>query len=293
MIKPHSNVGNNFPISYYFLFLLPKNAFSRLCGVIAGLMLPAVILKPLIYLFIKAFEVDMSDAHLTVPQYSTFNAFFTRHLKDGARPIPSAHDVLVSPVDGTIGQFGTIENGLLIQAKDLEYTLADLFDDPVKAEAYEGGGYITIYLAPYNYHRIHSPVKGHVHHCSYIPGNLWTVSSVGVNNIPRLFAQNERIISYLETASGECAVVKVGATVVGKIKVCYHSIESNLFRAKRTGFPLQQPYFVDRGDELGLFELGSTVICCFKKGHVQWGKINNGDTVRLGKALGTLIGMDS
>jgi len=286
MTVPHSKIGRHFPLGYYFLYLLPKNAFSRLCGIIAELRLPSMILQPLIRLFIRVFRIDMSEAIEPVSTYPTFNAFFTRCLKPETRPINSQSNRLVSPVDGTIGQFGVIAEGHLIQAKGLDYTIADLLDDPVRAKEYEGGHYITIYLAPYNYHRIHSPVSGSIRHCTYIPGQLWTVSPLGVNNVRNLFPRNERIVSYIETIQGECSVVKVGATVVGKVKLAYHSIETNQFGAQRAEIALHQPYNLERGQELGVFELGSTVICCFKPGQVQWGRLAIGQSVRLGEALG-------
>lgn len=274
------------PLAYYFLFLLPKNAFSRFCGMIAEAPLPAFLLSLMIHSFIRIFKIDMSEAEGTVASFPTFNAFFTRKLKQGARPIDPSPASLVSPVDGTIGQVGTIQGGKLIQAKGLDYSIQDLLDDSVRAEDYKNGTYITIYLAPYNYHRIHSPVTGTVSHCTYVPGKLWTVSPLGVNHVEDLFSKNERIISYLNTSGGECALVKVGATVVGKIKVCYHSIESNLFFAKRAHFPVEPAYQVKKGDEVGVFELGSTVICCFKPGQVNLKPLEVGQVVKLGQSLG-------
>ncbi|MBF0288811.1 MAG: phosphatidylserine decarboxylase [SAR324 cluster bacterium] len=286
MTKPHSKVGRRFPIGYYFFYLLPKSSFSRLCGIIAELRIPKFLLQPLIRCFIWIFKIDMSDALEPVTIYPTFNAFFTRHLKPESRPVQIGKNILVSPVDGTIGQFGTLQDGKMIQAKGLDYTVADLLDDPARAREYAGGEYITIYLAPYNYHRIHSPVSGHIQYCAYIPGQLWTVSPWGVNNVQNLFPRNERIISYVQTTRGECAVVKVGATVVGKVKVPYHSIETNCFQAQRTGVVLHRPYMLQRGDEIGVFELGSTVVCCFKPGQVQWDALSLGQPLKMGEAIG-------
>ncbi len=289
MTEPHSKVGKDFPIAYYFLYLLPKNSFSRLCGIIAELHIPQLLLQPLIQSFIWIFKVDMSDALEPVTTYPTFNAFFTRRLKPEKRPIPMETNILISPVDGTIGQFGTIQDGHMIQAKGLDYTVADLLDDSARAREYIGGEYITIYLAPYNYHRIHSPVSGQIQHCAYIPGQLWTVSPLGVNNVHNLFPRNERIVSYVQTTQGECVVIKVGATVVGKVKVPYHSIETNCLKGQRTGVTLQHPYALSRGDEIGVFELGSTVICCFKPGQVRWNGISIGQSVKMGEAIGNFF----
>ncbi len=274
------------PLGYYLLWILPKNLFSRLCGWFANLRLPPFLLKPLLHLFVRAFQVDMKHAIEPLENYPTFNAFFTRRLQIMARPITSPPHHLVSPVDGTVGQFGTIKNGTLIQAKGQDYPLSELLGDSHKASQYQDGMYLTIYLAPHNYHRIHSMVAGIVDRCSYIPGKLWTVSPLGVNHVPKLFAINERLISYISTSAGECALVKVGATVVGKIKVVYHSVESNCFGAKRGDWTLAEGYPLKRGTEIGHFELGSTVICLFQKGQIQLNHLSIGQSLQYGESIG-------
>ena len=275
------------PLGFYLLAVLPRNLFSRLCGFIADLRLPALLLQPLIRGFAHAFGVDWSEAAHPASHYRTFNEFFTRPLKPGLRPLPAEAEALVSPVDGTVGEFGTIRNGHLIQAKGLDYTVADLLADPQRAAQYEGGEFITIYLAPHNYHRIHSMVAGEVREFAYEPGDLWTVSPLGVNWVPRLFAINERLTSYLHTSGGECALVKVGATVVGRIRVRYDTVSSNGPDAVRVQKTLHTPFRVERAEELGRFELGSTVILLFQSGQVCWGAVNVGQPVRLGMTLGT------
>ena len=282
-------LGKRFRLKFYCLLILPKNLFSRFCGNIAERHLPPLVLHPLIELFTWFFQVDMSEAVEPVWAYSTFNAFFTRRLKPGSRPVDSKPETIISPVDGIVGQFGTIKGGHLIQAKGIDYTIADLLDDPSRAREYMEGQYITIYLAPYHCHRIHSPVFGSVRYCIHIPGLLWTVSSIGVNGVRNLFARNERIVSYLETQKGECAVVKIGANVVGKIKLVYHSMITNEFRAKRTEVALNPPYLIGKGDELGVFELGSTVICCFKPGQIQWNALAIGQPMRMGDVIGKFL----
>ncbi|MGK5094135.1 archaetidylserine decarboxylase [Deltaproteobacteria bacterium TL4] len=273
------------PFSYYLLVLLPKNLFSRLCGFVAELHLPGFVLRPTIHGFVWFFKIDMTEYSIPIADYKTFNEFFTRPLKPEARKVDPSPGSLVCPVDGTVGQIGTIEGGNLIQAKGLYYTVADLLGDVSKAQSYEGGSYITIYLAPDNYHRIHSMVDGTIQHATYIPGDLWTVSSLGVNFVPNLFTRNERLISYIKSTQGESAMVKVGATVVGKIRVKYHSIESNFAGARRQDIHLAQPFTVKRGDELGVFELGSTVVCLFQSKQIQW-KVLIRQKVQMGQALG-------
>mgnify|MGYP006160648091 FL=1 len=275
------------PLGFHLLLLLPRNLFSRLCGRIADMRLPVWLLQSLIRGFAWAFGVDWSEATHPPKHYQTFNEFFTRPLKPGLRPIPPASEALVSPVDGTVGEFGTIREGRLIQAKGLDYTVADLLADPERAAQYEGGEFMTIYLAPHNYHRIHSMVAGEVREFAYNPGDLWTVSPLGVNWVSRLFAINERLTSYLHTSGGECALVKVGAMVVGRIRVRYDDLFSNCPGAVRVQKTLRVPLRVERGEELGRFELGSTVILLFQPEQVNWNSVSVGQPVRLGMALGT------
>ena len=277
------------PIGYYCLSYLPKNVFSRLCGWVADRSLPQPLQKWLITLFVIVFKIDMSDYEKPIDAYSTFNEFFTRRFKDGVRVIAQENDSLVSPVDGTIGEFGTIEGDKLIQAKGLFYSLADLFNDFAVAKEYEDGEFITIYLAPHNYHRIHSMVEGKITRFSYIPGELWTVSPLGVNYVPNLFSRNERLTSFIQTQYGNCALVKVGATVVGKIKVVYDSTESNLVDAQRKEVTLSSPYAVKQGTEIGRFELGSTVIGLFPKQMIQWNPdLKAGQTLVFGQKIASL-----
>ena len=159
-------------------------------------------------------------------------------------------------------------------------------EDPERTEQYDGGVFITIYLAPHNYHRVHSMVEGEVQEFFYITGDLWTVSPMGVHNVPGLFARNERLTTFLATDKGECALVKVGANVVGRIRVCYHDLVSNRSGAKNQQIVLKTPFQVNRGEELGLFELGSTVICLFPKGQIELGELETEQKVYLGQAIG-------
>lgn len=269
------------------LALLPKQSFSRFCGWIADQHWPSYFLHQLlIRSFVRYFQVDLSECPQRIEDFSTFNEFFTRPLLPGARPLPQESNSLVCPVDGTIGAFGTIHQDTLLQAKGKEYSLTDLLRDSFTAQRYEGGSYLTIYLAPYNYHRIHSMVEGKVVRFAYIPGELWTVSPLGLLYVPRLFARNERWISYLESEFGESALVKVGATVVGRIRTVYHSAVSNRPNAVPLQETLSVPYPVAAGEELGRFELGSTVLLLFPAGQTTFDSFAVGQTVRLGEVLG-------
>ena len=274
------------PPAYYFLWILPRNSFNRLCGLLADAKLPRFLLTLLIRLFSWKYGVNLEESSKQVSEYKNFNEFFTRKLLPDVRSLDPDKEAVLSPVDGILGESGVISNGILIQAKGLEYRLADLLKDSEKSKLYDGGIFITIYLAPYNYHRIHSMVSGEVSQFCYVPGDLWTVSPLGVHHVPELFARNERLITFFETDKGECAIVKIGATVVGRIRVVYHDISSNRFGATFQKSVLEPPLRVERGDEVGLFELGSTVICLFRPGQIELKDLKINQEILFGQAIG-------
>ena len=274
-------------LRFLSLALLPKKNFSRLCGWIADQRWPSYLLHQiLIRCFGRYVNVDLSECPQKLKDFQTFNEFFTRPLKPEARLISTEKNALICPVDGTIGFFGTITQETLLQAKGKEYLLTDLLQDSFVAHEYEGGIYLTIYLAPYNYHRIHSMVEGSITRFAYIPGELWTVSPLGLAFVPRLFARNERWISYIDTEHGECALVKVGATVVGRIRTVYHTAYSNRPGARPLKESLPTAYPIKAGAEIGRFELGSTEVLLFQKDQVELASLELGQAVRLGETLG-------
>ena len=274
------------PPAYYFIWILPRNSFNRLCGFVADAKFPRFLMTLLIRLFSWKYGVNLEEASKQVSEYKNFNEFFTRKLLPDVRTLDPDIEAVLSPVDGIMGESGVISNEILIQAKGLEYRLADLLKDSEKSKLYDGGIFITIYLAPYNYHRIHSMVSGEVSQFCYIPGDLWTVSPLGLHHVPELFARNERLITYFETEKGECALVKIGATVVGRIRVVYHEITSNRLGTTFQKNVLACPHRVERGDEVGLFELGSTVICLFPPGQIELNELKIDQEIFLGQALG-------
>ena len=274
------------PPVYYFIWILPRNSFNRFCGIIADTQFPRFLLTLLIRLFSWKYGVNLKEASKHVSEYKNFNEFFARKLLPGSRILDPDKDTVLSPVDGILGESGIINNEVLIQAKGLEYRLEDLLKDSGKSNLYDGGVFITIYLAPYNYHRIHSMVSGEVRQFCYIPGDLWTVSPLGVHHVPELFARNERLITYFETDKGECALVKIGATVVGRIRVVYDDITSNRSGGAFQKNVLESPVRVERGDEVGLFELGSTVICLFPPGQIELNELKIDQKILLGQAIG-------
>ncbi|GGE18986.1 phosphatidylserine decarboxylase proenzyme [Marinithermofilum abyssi] len=248
---------------------MPKKTVSRLMGRIAR----SPWSRRLIPYYIRRFDVDVSQVEKPVSQYATLLDFFVRGLKEGARPVDPDPRCVVSPVDGTVSQLGSIADDTMLQAKGVTYSLEALLGaDAEQARKFCGGQFVTIYLSPRDYHRIHTPVQGRVKRLTYIPGTLFPVNAMGVRCIKGLFARNERLITYMDTPAGYIALVKVGATNVGSIKVQYDPFISTNRPGKRQKenkeYPSMQP--MDKGEEIGRFEFGSTVILLFEKGKIDW-----------------------
>lgn len=267
---------------YKILQLLPKNTLSRFIGMLANISFPKEIQNFIIRIFVKIYHINMDEAQ--EKQFLTFNHFFTRTLKPEARPIVQGEKALASPVDATIGCYGNIEKQTLFQAKGITYTLENLMIHKEYGEIFKDGFYITFYLSPKDYHRIHSPCDGKIKELFYIPGTLYPVNNFAVENIPGLFTINERLITLIEDKKlGKVAIVKVGATVVGKIKVVYDTIESNKVRTtihkKYSDIPIK------KGEEIGKFEMGSTVILFFEKGKIKSHIKGSGKEIHFGEEI--------
>ena len=274
---------------YYQVFRwFPKSGFTRLMGWLAEKQWPPFLLRGFIRVYIRLFRVDMEACPLPLESFSTFNAFFSRPIRPELRMIDASRNTVVSPVDGRVSQAGVISYSELVQAKGHTYTVKALLAGDESWTNFEGGSYITIYLSPRDYHRIHSPVKGRVTRFYYVPGQLWTVSPAGVKGVPGLFARNERIITFVETDFGEVAVVKVGATVVGKVKVAYSPVETRIKGGRPFAQDLKRAYPVEKGQELGRFEMGSTVICLFPPGKVFLNPMAPDQALVMGQTIGVL-----
>lgn len=278
---------------YIFMKLLPKNAASRAFGALTRLRLP-VISKVARNAFAAYYKLNMEESEYPLEHYRNIGELFIRHLKPGARPI--AEFEIVSPVDGVLSQTAAFdEKQELIQAKGKTYTLKDLLRDDEMAKRFEGGAFATIYLAPFNYHRIHSPVAGTVVGASYCPGTLWPVNVGSVERVEGLFCINERLTSHIRLDDGsEMLVVKVGATNVGRIGVAY--TDELLVNAgklprdcKRYDWKPSKEIRMEKGGELGRFEMGSTVILVVDKKirehHPDLFKSRLGSAVKMGEAL--------
>ncbi len=274
--------------------LLPHHAISRLVHWLTRRRW-AWMKNAAIRGFVRAFRVDLSDAEHARPEhYATFNAFFTRALRDGARPADPAPDALLCPVDGTVSQCGHIADGRIYQAKGRDYALSALLgDDAELTQALTGGDFATLYLAPYNYHRIHMPVGGRLTSMRLVPGRLFSVNAATARGVDRLFARNERVVCRFDTDVGPMAMVLVGALNVGSIETVWAGeVTPGGGRKPRLWtYPDAGPDAVAlaRGAEMGRFNMGSTVILLMAPGAATWStQLEPGHTVRVGERLAML-----
>lgn len=263
---------------------LPQNSMSRTMGKIMASRFSRLAIRH----YIRMYNIDLSDVERPVGEFKSLKEFFIRRLKPGARPIEADPHVIVSPVDGTVSQMGHIHEGTLIQAKGKNYQVAELLGhDQELSDRFRGGSFMTIYLSPRDYHRIHAPVDGKLIKYSYLPGRLYPVNQIGVEQVENLFARNERLITFIDNQELGCvAVVKVGALFVGSVKVVYNRATTNVPRGKQITGEIEGAPAVHKGDELGWFEFGSTVILLFEKDQVKWAEdIREGSVLRMGQKL--------
>jgi len=243
----------------------------------------------LITRFTKLFDLDLSEVKLASPDgFATFNDFFVRELNEGARPVDSSADSLTSPVDGTLSIAGTLRSHAIIQAKGIDYSVSDLLaTDLDEADAFVDGNFATIYLAPYNYHRVHAPFDGELLAARYVPGDLFSVNNATAMHVKGLFQRNERLVMHFRTAYGPAALVFVGALMVGSISTPW----TGEIRPRKTGVVealdlSRAATSVTKGDLLGWFNMGSTVILLLPPGAANWvDGIDSGKTLRLGEKI--------
>ncbi|WP_209348912.1 archaetidylserine decarboxylase [Pontixanthobacter sp. CEM42] len=272
--------------------VLPQHALSRLAGRFARSETPWL-RDRLIRRFAKAYNVDMDQAERPLGEYRSFNDFFTRALKPGMRPLADARSQVLCPADGAVSQLGRIENGRIFQAKGQSYTAAELLGgDTDLAEKFEGGSFITIYLSPSDYHRVHMPVDGTLRQTAYIPGDLFSVNTVTAENVDRLFSRNERLSSVFDTPVGAMASVMVGAMIVANIETVWGGLVTpHQKQIVRSDFVSegQAGVQLNAGDEMGRFLLGSTVVLLFEPDRVEWSdELKPLSVVRMGQSLGRL-----
>jgi phosphatidylserine decarboxylase len=267
------------------LRLLPKNLWSRAVGAAAYAPLPKALANMSVRAFARLYDIEVEEAERPIGDYPSLGAFFVRRLRLGARPVDRRPGVGVSPADGRVLNFGYVQDATLIQAKGRHYRLEELLADTADAERFRNGAWVTVYLSPRDYHRVHHPVEGEVHRARHVPGHLWPVNRVAVENVDDLFCVNERLITYVRGAAGEVATIMVGATSVGHITAAY----DDALRTNRGGAGSARDYSpsipVSRGDELGTFHLGSTAIVLFAQGDLEFEALTPGMPIRMGQAI--------
>lgn len=242
--------------------------------------------------FVSHFRVDMSEAVEARPAgYPDFNSFFTRPLKPGLRPQPGNKSAIASPVDGAISQIGEIEADTLLQAKGRRFSLIDLLGgDAGRAAAFQGGIFSTLYLSPKDYHRIHMPCSGKLTETVFIPGRLYSVAPHTTRAIPNLFTRNERQVNLFATANGPVAVIMVGAIFVSSMETVWEGViepGTATVRSRSYGTAGEPEKHLQRGDEMGRFNMGSTIILLFSRGQAEWlPELDAEQPVRVGQELG-------
>ena len=272
-------------------YVLPKHLLTALIWRVARISQPAI-KDYLITRFVGLYDVDIDEVKQAVPEgFASFNDFFIRELLPEARPIDSSIDSIVSPVDGTVSVANAIRGNSIIQAKGIDYSLDDLLaTDLEQANAYIDGTFATIYLAPYNYHRIHAPLDGELVAARYIPGDLFSVNEATVARVNGLFRRNERLVMHFKTDRGPAALIFVGALNVGSISTPW----SGELRPRKRGVVdvldlSTGSTSIRKGDLLGWFNMGSTVILLMPSGTCEWGSdFRTGRTVRVGETIGQL-----
>ncbi len=278
-------------------YLLPQHGISRLVHrVTRWPRMP--MRRPLTRWFVRRYGVDMAEAVESDPlAYPDFNSFFTRALRPEARPLPDDPGAICSPCDGFVSESGSILTDEIFQAKGHTYSLETLLGgSPERAQPFRDGAFATLYLSPADYHRVHMPLSGRLTEMVHVPGRLFSVSPACVDGIPGLFARNERVVSLFETDAGPMALVLVGAINVGSIETVWAG-EVTPPRGRRlttVSYPAEGDHSVNlaRGEEMGRFNLGSTVIVLFGPGQVKWHKaLAPGAKLRMGREIGTRLGV--
>ncbi|GAB3378250.1 phosphatidylserine decarboxylase [Azotobacter armeniacus] len=270
---------------------LPHHLLSRAAGCLAECRTTWV-KNTFIKAFARYFQVDMSEALVEEPTaYEHFNAFFTRALKDSVRPLDPTPGAILSPADGTVSQLGAIEQGRLFQAKGHSFSVQELLGgDPATAAPFLGGNFATAYLSPKDYHRVHMPLAGTLREMIHVPGQLFSVNRLTAENVPELFARNERLVCLFDTECGPMAVVLVGAMIVASIETVWAGVVTPPPRQiKRWNYDeaVRPPIHLDKGAELGRFRLGSTVIILFGPDQVRWrDDLEPLGHLRMGQAIG-------
>lgn len=279
------------PLSVLVQYVLPQHGLSHLMGWAARcrwLWFKNIGIR----WFIRRYQVDMQEAlEENVEAYPNFNCFFTRKLKSGIRPIVSGENEVASPVDGNISQIGDVQAQRIFQAKGIEFNLENLLGGAKQlTQDLQGGVFVTLYLAPKVYHRVHMPFTGMLREMIYIPGRLFSVNQRTTARVPHLFTRNERVVSVFDTTHGLMVVVLIGAMIVGSIETVWEGVVTPATSGKIRLWSYTKPAItLKKGDELGLFKMGSTVMVLFPRNTVRWNATLRADSaVKMGQLLGTI-----
>ena len=277
----------------YLQYLLPQHFVTGLVYRLTRITW-APLKNALIRLFIRLFRVDMSiAAEPDIKRYPHFNAFFTRALDPAARPIAGSAHAVISPIDGAVSEAGSISDLQLLQAKHRYFTLTELLaGDEAAVREFRNGAFCTLYLSPRDYHRIHMPLAGTLQKMIYVPGRLFSVSPASINAVDRLFARNERVINIFHTEHGAMALIMVGALCVGSMETVW---AGQVTPAKKRQILIRDHagdnLVYAKGDEIGRFNMGSTVILLFPDKRIRWSDgLHAGSQVKMGSAIGEIVG---
>lgn len=269
-------------------YVLPHHTLSRLVGGLAASEKPWI-KNPLIKWFSQRFGISLEEAKIQDPTaFPSFNAFFTRALQEGARPIDATEQGIVSPADGVVSQCGQIRGSDVLQAKGAYFSVYELLGgDAALAEEFINGHFATIYLSPKDYHRVHMPISGTLRKILYVPGRLFSVNNATAEQVPKLFARNERAVCVFDTDAGPVAVILVGAMIVAAIETVFTGQITPLANKVQTIDFSKQPLSREKGEELGRFLLGSTVVLLFPENACQWQpELAAGSALKMGQLIG-------
>lgn len=279
-------------IKIYLQYLLPHHFLSRVLGKLMNsenIKLKDFLIKQ----FIKVFNINMHETLVSdISKYKTFNQFFTRELKPEVRSIVDGEKQIACPVDGTVSQVGKIKEGRIFQAKNFDFSLHELLGgDETLEKHFDNGNFATLYLAPKDYHRVHMPLEGHLKKMILIPGQLFSVNRDTTHSVPQLFARNERVVCVFESDAGEFAMILVGAMLVASIHTVWSGEVTPPHHKAITKWSYEDdPIQLNKGDEMGHFQYGSTVIMLFPKDMMAWrDAMKEDDVVQFGSEIGSLM----
>jgi phosphatidylserine decarboxylase len=266
-------------------YILPKKILTRVVGLAASAKL-GKLTTGAIEQFVRIYKINTEEIDGNLADYQTFNDFFARSLKPGMRPIDDSAQSVVFPADGRISQFGALKDNLQIQAKGHYFTTDALLGDEKDAACFADGSFITVYLSPSDYHRVHIPFAGKLKKMTYIPGELFSVNPLYTQRIPELFSRNERVVCLFDTALGKMAVILVGAAIVRSIETVWAGVvaPNKSSEIVTTTYENEDISFA-KGDEIGKFMMGSTVICLFEKNKIQFADLVPESHVLVGQKM--------